>query len=203
MSHPDDDIARDLRRELQGSLVPYDPGLAQHMIDEAITASSGRGLRHSRWTMPILASGAVAAVVGGVAGATALHPSASRPQLPRGTPASVRPTLPTTNPPSCIPLRPGDQKLVEVGTTVCLIVLSPEKCPVTVTISPSGPLSPPRITSTEVDLGAPCVLAGTRPAGPPPTATTVPPLKVPPRTVPSDTVAPSPPPTVSSSTGGP
>src|SRR5262249_61869996 len=94
IDNPDDDLGRDLRRELQGSLVPYDPGLAQHMIDEAVAAAPGRRLLHSRWTMPLLASGAVAAVVGGVAGAAALQPS-SKPAGPAGGPATpVPPPLP-------------------------------------------------------------------------------------------------------------
>jgi hypothetical protein len=75
MSYSDDDLGRELRRELQGNLVPFDPARAQYMIDEAIAASPVRRVLQSRWTLPLLASGAVAAVVGGgAAAAVALHP---------------------------------------------------------------------------------------------------------------------------------
>jgi len=43
MSHPDDDITRDLRRELHGTFVPYDPALAQHMIAEAVSGRRDTG----------------------------------------------------------------------------------------------------------------------------------------------------------------
>jgi hypothetical protein len=96
MSYSDDDLGRELRRELQGNLVPFDPARAQYMIDEAIAASPVRRVLQSRWTLPLLASGAVAAVVGGVAGATALQ-SDGHPGSPGGgATVSVRPSTPPT-----------------------------------------------------------------------------------------------------------
>jgi hypothetical protein len=142
MSYSDDDLGRELRRELQGNLVPFDPARAQYMIDEAIAASPVRRVLQSRWTLPLLASGAVAAVVGGgAAAAVALHPdgkthpgggptvTVSRSPLPTvmPTPVSSAPTRmpsppPTTStvpsPASSAPTGMPSRPVTSVATTV-------------------------------------------------------------------------------------
>ncbi|HZE47941.1 MAG TPA: hypothetical protein VE074_00190 [Jatrophihabitantaceae bacterium] len=156
MSHPDDDITRDLRRELHGTLVPYDPALAQHMIAEAVSASSRHRLLHSRWTMPLLASGAVAAVVGGVAGAAALQPSA-KPVHPGGGPTVTTPTR-------VVPPRPAT---TSTPTSVAPSPPSVAGPPPTCVVS-SAPGTPPRASTTPTtpSRGGPATTA-------PPECTTV------------------------------
>ena len=73
-SFRDDDLAREVRAELRAGFVPFDPALAQQMIDTSIAATFEHEHSRARWAMPLLASGAVAAVVGGIAGVSALHP---------------------------------------------------------------------------------------------------------------------------------
>lgn len=172
MTYSDDDLARELRRELQGSLVPFDPARAQYMIDEAIAASPVRRVLQSRWTLPLLASGAVAAVVGGVAGATTLQ-SDGKPAHPGGGPTvSVHPSpIPTT--PQCLPPRPSTIPFGPAvtlpsapGSTVVL-TLPPSPSPTcdpgggpTSTTAPSQPPTPPPTVAPSTPAGPPTVSSG-------------------------------------------
>jgi hypothetical protein len=95
------DIAGELQAELQTSLISYDPVLAQHMVDQAIAATLQHGRGRARWAMPLLASGAVAAVVGGVVGVSALG-SHGEPAVPGGGPTSVSVPRPVPSTPRCV-----------------------------------------------------------------------------------------------------
>jgi hypothetical protein len=186
MSYSDDDLARELRRELQGSLVPFDPAQAQYMIDESIAASPVRRVLRSRWTLPLLASGAVAAVVGGVAGAAALYPD-GKPAHPGGGPTVTvrRSPLPTSVPPcrSTVPPTPPKKPVPPVQCTYTLPG-TPTTAPVPPTVSPSGPGQPPTSVATTLPAATPSTASSA-----PPTATTLPPKKPvpPPSTLPSPT----------------
>ncbi len=122
--HRDDDIARDLQAELRTSLVRFDPALAQTMIHQAIAASVDRGHSRARWAMPLLASGAVAAVVGGVAGVTAMR-SDGRHVNPGGGPLTTSPA-PTPEPgrPRAQICTYGDPKHPSVPVRTCNIVVT-------------------------------------------------------------------------------
>ncbi len=98
--HRGDDIARELQAELRRPLVRFDPALAQHMIHQAIAASVDRGQSRARWAMPLLASGAVAAVVGGVAGVTAMRSDGHHVNPGGGPLTTSQPPIPAIHPPT-------------------------------------------------------------------------------------------------------
>jgi hypothetical protein len=90
----------ELRAALASIRVPYDTARAEEMIRTAINAAAPP--RNARWTTPLLASAAVAAVAGGVAGAGALvsdRGGGGHPGPPSVTPATSRAPQPGPLPP--------------------------------------------------------------------------------------------------------